>query len=274
MAFDLELGRVGKVYPNGTPAVVDFDLEVEKGEFISFLGPSGCGKTTTLRMIAGFETDHLGRHPDSWQAHQRPAAGAPPDLDHLPELRAVPAHDGARATSSSGCTSKACSSRAERRARATRSWTSSIFSTSPTTAPAALSGGQRQRTALARGLVVEPDILLLDEPLGALDANLRKPIQNEAEASPAQCRHHLRLRHPRAVRGAGPFRPHRRDEPRPDRADQPPRRALHAPEHRVRRPLHRPELDPHRYTIERRQRPCRRGDSAGPSFRLARGTLD
>ena len=55
MIFDLELNSVGKVYDNGTPAVIDFNLSVRKGEFIAFLGPSGCGKTTTLRMIAGFE---------------------------------------------------------------------------------------------------------------------------------------------------------------------------------------------------------------------------
>ena len=52
---DLQLLNVGKVYDNGTPAVIDFNLDVKKGEFIAFLGPSGCGKTTTLRMIAGFE---------------------------------------------------------------------------------------------------------------------------------------------------------------------------------------------------------------------------
>ena len=56
MAYDLQLSHIGKVYDNGTPAVIDFNLDVEKGEFIAFLGPSGCGKTTTLRMIAGFET--------------------------------------------------------------------------------------------------------------------------------------------------------------------------------------------------------------------------
>ena len=56
MAHDLQLSHIGKVYDNGTPAVIDFNLEVEKGEFIAFLGPSGCGKTTTLRMIAGFES--------------------------------------------------------------------------------------------------------------------------------------------------------------------------------------------------------------------------
>ena len=60
MTIDLQLVGVGKVYDNGTPAVIDFDLEVSKGEFIAFLGPSGCGKTTTLRMIAGFETISSG----------------------------------------------------------------------------------------------------------------------------------------------------------------------------------------------------------------------
>ena len=60
MDFDLQLRNVGKFYDNGTPAVVDFDLDVRKGEFIAFLGPSGCGKTTTLRMIAGFETITTG----------------------------------------------------------------------------------------------------------------------------------------------------------------------------------------------------------------------
>jgi len=56
VTYDLQLVSVGKVYDNGTPAVIDFNLEVSKGEFIAFLGPSGCGKTTTLRMIAGFES--------------------------------------------------------------------------------------------------------------------------------------------------------------------------------------------------------------------------
>jgi len=60
VTIDLQLVGVGKVYDNGTPAVIDFDIEVSKGEFIAFLGPSGCGKTTTLRMIAGFETISSG----------------------------------------------------------------------------------------------------------------------------------------------------------------------------------------------------------------------
>ena len=55
MTYDLQLSKIGKVFDNGTAAVIDFNLDVSKGEFIAFLGPSGCGKTTTLRMIAGFE---------------------------------------------------------------------------------------------------------------------------------------------------------------------------------------------------------------------------
>ena len=60
MSYDLELVKLAKTYGNGTPAVIDFDLRVPKGEFVSFVGPSGCGKTTTLRMIAGFETISTG----------------------------------------------------------------------------------------------------------------------------------------------------------------------------------------------------------------------
>src|SRR5271167_3217195 len=60
VTIDLQLVGVGKVYDNGTPAVIDFNLEVSKGESMAFLGPSGCGKTTTLRMIAGFETISSG----------------------------------------------------------------------------------------------------------------------------------------------------------------------------------------------------------------------
>ena len=60
MTYDLQLSHVGKIFDNGTAAVIDFNLDVAKGEFIAFLGPSGCGKTTTLRMIAGFETISSG----------------------------------------------------------------------------------------------------------------------------------------------------------------------------------------------------------------------
>ncbi|MDR3531424.1 MAG: ABC transporter ATP-binding protein [Rhodopila sp.] len=174
---DLELINVGKVYDNGTPAVIDFDLRVAKGEFIAFLGPSGCGKTTTLRMIAGFESISSG---DVRIRGQR-INDIPPErrpTSMIFQNYALFPHMTVRRNVQFGLDVKRMG-RAERDAKVDR-----ILATLDLTAIAdkrtdRLSGGQRQRIALARGLVVEPDILLLDEPLGALDANLRKAIQAE-----------------------------------------------------------------------------------------------
>ena len=174
---DLELISVGKVYDNGTPAVIAFDLRVAKGEFIAFLGPSGCGKTTTLRMIAGFESISSG---DIFIRGQR-INDLPPErrpTSMIFQNYALFPHMTVRQNVRFGLDVKGMG-RSERDAKVDR-----ILATLDLTAIAEkrtdrLSGGQRQRIALARGLVVEPDILLLDEPLGALDANLRKAIQAE-----------------------------------------------------------------------------------------------
>src|SRR5258708_3307326 len=177
MPFDLELARVGKVYPNGTMAVAEFDLQVDKGEFISFLGPSGCGKTTTLRMIAGFEEitsgDILirGKRINDLPPERRPTSTIFQNFALFP-------HMSVRDNIEYGLAVKGLSA-AERRTKADKIMGKLHLLPLAGRRPSELSGGQRQRTALARGLVVEPDILLLDEPLGALDANLRKPIQNE-----------------------------------------------------------------------------------------------
>ena len=177
MAFDLELARVGKVYPNGTPAVIDVDLKVEKGEFVSFLGPSGCGKTTTLRMIAGFEKitsgDILirGKRVNDLSPERRPTSTIFQNFALFP-------HMTVRQNVEYGLHVKGLATR-ERQAKAEEIIEKLHLLDCAEQRPGVLSGGQRQRTALARSLVVEPDILLLDEPLGALDANLRKPIQNE-----------------------------------------------------------------------------------------------
>ncbi|MFN3846154.1 MAG: ABC transporter ATP-binding protein [Paracoccaceae bacterium] len=177
MAYDLSLSHIGKVYDNGTPAVIDFNLDVEKGEFIAFLGPSGCGKTTTLRMIAGFESITSG---DLMIRGKR-------INDMLPEHRptsmifqnyALFPHMTVRQNVMFGLEVKGLpKSEADR--KVDRILDKLGLTEVADTRTTRLSGGQRQRIALARSLVVEPDILLLDEPLGALDANLRKSIQNE-----------------------------------------------------------------------------------------------
>jgi len=174
---DLELINLRKVYPGGTLAVEGFDLQVARGEFISFVGPSGCGKTTTLRMIAGLEeiTDGslLIRGSDFTRipAEKRPTATIFQNyaiFPHMtvrqniafgPEVRKTPP--------------------AEVRRKVDAILAKLELEDVADAREASLSGGQRQRLALARGLVTEPEILLLDEPLGALDANLRKSIQEE-----------------------------------------------------------------------------------------------
>lgn len=177
MAYDLSLSHIGKVYDNGTPAVIDFNLDVDKGEFIAFLGPSGCGKTTTLRMIAGFESITSG---DLMIRGKR-------INDMLPEHRptsmifqnyALFPHMTVRQNVMFGLEVKGLP-KAEADRKVDRILDKLGLTEVANIRTTRLSGGQRQRIALARSLVVEPDILLLDEPLGALDANLRKSIQNE-----------------------------------------------------------------------------------------------
>ena len=177
MAYDLQLSHIGKVYDNGTAAVIDFNLDVDKGEFIAFLGPSGCGKTTTLRMIAGFETISSGdmfirgRRINDLLPEQRPTSMIFQNYALFP-------HMSVRDNVGFGLEVKGMA-KAERDAKVDRILDKLDLMDVQGVRPDRLSGGQRQRIALARSLVVEPDILLLDEPLGALDANLRKSIQNE-----------------------------------------------------------------------------------------------
>ncbi|MBV9566345.1 MAG: ABC transporter ATP-binding protein, partial [Bradyrhizobium sp.] len=168
---------VGKIYDNGTSAVEDFNLGVEKGEFIAFLGPSGCGKTTTLRMIAGFEAitsgDILirGQRINDMPPERRPTSMIFQNYALFP-------HMTVRGNVGYGLDVKGLP-KAERDAKVDRILDKLGLSDLADSMTQRLSGGQRQRIALARGLVVEPAILLLDEPLGALDANLRKTIQAE-----------------------------------------------------------------------------------------------
>jgi ABC-type Fe3+/spermidine/putrescine transport system ATPase subunit len=156
-------------------AVGGVTLGVEKGEFVSLLGPSGSGKTTTLRMVAGFERPDSGRilldgsDITALRPNQRPVNTVFQDYALFPHLNVREnIAFGLRAQKVSRHDAK------ERVARALELVDLAGFGDR---APGQLSGGQRQRTALARALVLRPKVLLLDEPLGALDLKLRKQMQ-------------------------------------------------------------------------------------------------
>ncbi|MBW3097811.1 ABC transporter ATP-binding protein [Pseudohoeflea coraliihabitans] len=174
---DLELVRLRKIYPGGTVAVEAFDLEVKRGEFISFVGPSGCGKTTTLRMIAGLESitsgDLIirGKNFTHVPTERRPTAT-------IFQNYAIFPHMTVRQNIEFGLHVRNLSA-SEIKKRTDAIIDKLQLGDVVDAREGALSGGQKQRLSLARGLVTEPDILLLDEPLGALDANLRKSIQEE-----------------------------------------------------------------------------------------------
>jgi spermidine/putrescine transport system ATP-binding protein len=161
-------------------AVAGINLKMPAGEFFSLLGPSGCGKTTTLRMIAGFE------RPDGGQIllDGVDMAQTPPhkrNVNTVFQSYALFPHLSVMENVAFGLRYKEASKQetAERAGRALELVQLTGFEKRR---PSQLSGGQQQRVALARALVLNPAVLLLDEPLGALDAKLRKRLQIELKA--------------------------------------------------------------------------------------------
>ena len=173
----IELRHITKTYEDGFSPVVDFNLEVKKGEFVTFLGPSGCGKTTTLRMIAGFDLPTEGeilldgKNITNLPPNKRP-------INTVFQRYALFPHMNIYENIAFGLKLKNMPT--EKITQKVKHVLDLVdLEGFEKRKVSTLSGGQQQRVAIARALVNEPEILLLDEPLGALDLKMRKEMQIE-----------------------------------------------------------------------------------------------
>lgn len=174
---ELKLSRVGKRFDGGPWILKDIDLSITKGSFVCILGPSGCGKSTLLDMLAGFETPTegfigyddkqiRGPGPDRVVIFQDVSNALFPWLTVLENVEF-------------GLKSKP---KPERHRNAAEALKLVGLSAHIDKFPSELSGGMKQRVQIARGLVMNPDVLLMDEPFGALDAITRQMLQVELKA--------------------------------------------------------------------------------------------
>ncbi|HVW17516.1 MAG TPA: ABC transporter ATP-binding protein [Solirubrobacteraceae bacterium] len=173
---DVRLDRLTKRFDD-VVAVDDVSLDIERGAFVAFLGPSGCGKTTTLRMIGGFEVPSEGRI----LLGEQDVVGVPShkrDVNTVFQSYALFPHLSIFENVAFGLRRKGVKGD-ELRRRVGEALELVGLGDVGRRRPAQLSGGQQQRVALARALVNHPRVLLLDEPLGALDLKLRKQMQLE-----------------------------------------------------------------------------------------------
>ena len=173
----IELRSITKEFEDGFKAVDDFNLEVKRGEFVTFLGPSGCGKTTTLRMIAGLDVPTSG----DILLNGKSLIGLPPykrPINTVFQRYALFPHMNVYQNIAFGLRQKKIPKDVIDR-KVTRVLDLVDLEGFEERGIHTLSGGQQQRIAIARALVNEPEILLLDEPLGALDLKMRKEMQLE-----------------------------------------------------------------------------------------------
>lgn len=173
----IRLEDVTKEFPGGLVAVDNVSLDVKKGEFITLLGPSGCGKSTILRMVAGFESPNTGHiFLDGTDVTERPPYRR--NVNMVFQDYALFPHMNVRQNVGYGLRVSGVD-KGDIDLRVNQALDLVELSAKADNTPAQLSGGQRQRVSLARALVREPKVLLLDEPLSALDANLREAMQIE-----------------------------------------------------------------------------------------------
>lgn len=173
----IELKHITKNFDDNFTAVDDFNLEVQRGEFVTFLGPSGCGKTTTLRMIAGFEMPTEGEI----LLNGKDISKLPPNkrpINTVFQRYALFPHLNIYDNIAFGLKLKKLP-KAEIEKKVKKALEMVDLEGFEDRRVQTLSGGQQQRIAIARSLVNEPEILLLDEPLGVLDLKMRKEMQLE-----------------------------------------------------------------------------------------------
>ncbi len=179
MNTSVEFSHVSRCFGD-VVAVDDVSIKIPEGEFFSMLGPSGSGKTTCLRLVAGFEQPSNGHI----FIHGKDATGLPPyqrDVNTVFQDYALFPHMNISENVAYGLMVKGVGGK-ERQARTLDALKLVDLETFGDRKPSQLSGGQRQRVALARALVNRPRVLLLDEPLGALDQKLREQMQSELKA--------------------------------------------------------------------------------------------
>lgn len=194
----IELKGIKKCFEDNFVAVEDFNLEVKKGEFVTFLGPSGCGKTTTLRMIAGFDIPSEGQillngeDISKLPPHKRPINTVFQRYALFPHLNIFDNVAFGLKLKTREVTYKNDAgeiiirkerlSKKEIKEKVSHALDVVDLAGFEKRSVSTLSGGQQQRIAIARAIVNEPEILLLDEPLGALDLKMRKEMQLELKA--------------------------------------------------------------------------------------------